>query len=259
MRLMTRARLVTLGIGLVIGPFGIAAEPTGRAIADEVDRRSRSETQSYLGRLEVINEKGAIAAKSWRVWRDGWGANAKSLLTFNQPAEVAGVTLLTHGRKNEPDQQWMYTPSIDKTRRIAPQERKTRFLGTHFSYEDMEFRDVDDREYQLEAEELRDGLECWRLLATPKSAEKSQYSEIRYWVRKDLMVFHEAHYFAGGLRRRVLKLLDYRLIDSIPTPMTWEMTDSEKPGLTRLHVEGIVYNRQIDPNWFVPGFKPANP
>ncbi len=237
----------------------LSATPSGREIADQVDKRSYSASQTYVGKLDVRGAEGSTQQKSWRVWRKGWGSAAQSLLVFTVPAEVKGVALLTIGKKSAPDLQWMYTPAIDKNRRIAPQEKKTRFLGTHFSYEDMEFRDVDDRDWELEGEETKDTLDCWVLVATPKTSEKSQYDKIRYWVRKDLMVFHEAHYFAGSKPRRILRLLDYKTVQGVPTPLRWEMTDTEKPGLTVLSIDEIRFNDPIDDRLFVPGNKPEVP
>lgn len=236
----------------------VATTPSGRQIALDVDQHSRSETQTYFGRLEVRDGKSAHT-KAWKVWRSGWGSAARSLLVFTAPAEVRGVTLLTVGKAAQPDLQWMYTPAIDKTRRIAPQEKKTRFLGTHFSYEDMEFRDVDDRDYELIGEETKDNLPCWVLWATPKQHDQSQYERIRYWVRKDLMVFHDAQYFIAGRVRRQLALRDYSSIQGIPTPRRWEMSDSEKPGITVLTIEQVRYNEPIDERFFAPGARPDLP
>ena len=57
---------------------------------------------------------------------------------------------------NHPDRasdQWMWTPAIERDRRIALQDRSTRFFGTDFSFEDLEERDVNQYDYALLGEE----------------------------------------------------------------------------------------------------------
>jgi len=88
----------------------------------------------------TVEEKGKTKQKAWRSWAR-LGPEAKGLIQF-QDRGVKGVGLLTLSHANHPSEQWFYTAAIDRDRRVAKQEKSTRFLGTHFTYEDMEERDV---------------------------------------------------------------------------------------------------------------------
>ena len=117
--------------------------------------------------------------------RIGSFGNSKAVLRFTAPAEVKGVALLIVNHPDRASDQWMWTPSIGRERRIALQDRSTRFFGTDFSFEDLEERDVDQYEYKLtrrRGDRRRAVLEASR----PPSQERrrsTRYSCI--WIRKD--------------------------------------------------------------------------
>ena len=89
-------------------------------------------------------------------------ATARWSLRFTAPAEVKGVALLVVNHPDRASDQWMWTPGIERDRRIALQDRSTRFFGTDFSFEDMEERDVDQSDYTLLGDETIESVACWR-------------------------------------------------------------------------------------------------
>jgi hypothetical protein len=81
---------------------------------------------------------------------------------------------------NHPDRafdRWMWTPAIERDRRIALQARATRFVGTDFTFEDLEERDVDQHDYSRLGEEAADGAACWKIQSIPKQTKSSQYTK----------------------------------------------------------------------------------
>ena len=118
--------------------------PTTRAqIVDEAQRRTDAKSQRYEGLLQVFDAKGKISDKRWTFERLGSHGQSKSVLRFTAPAEVKGVALLVVNHPDRASDQWMWTPAIERDRRIALQDRSTRFFGTDFSFEDLEERDVE--------------------------------------------------------------------------------------------------------------------
>ena len=93
------------------------------------------------------------------------------MLRFTAPAEVKGVALLIVNHKDRASDQWMWTPALQRDRRIALQDRSSRFFGTDFSFEDLEERDVDQYDYKLLGEETIDGVPCWKLESRPKQTK----------------------------------------------------------------------------------------
>src|SRR5436853_1232114 len=139
-----------------------------RQIVEEAQRRSTAQSQRYEGILQVIDARSKITEKRWQYDRIGSHGSSKSVLRFTAPAEVKGVALLVLNHPDRSSDQWMWTPAINRERRIALQDRSTRFFGTDFSFEDLEERDPNQFDYKLLGEEAIDGARCWKVQSTPK-------------------------------------------------------------------------------------------
>ena len=118
-----------------------------RQIVAESQKRGLSRSQQYEGTLEVIGAGNKISLKRWMFERIGSYGSSKAILRFTAPAEVKGVALLIVNHQDRASDQWMWTPALERDRRIALQDRSTRFFGTDFSFEDLEERDVNQFDY----------------------------------------------------------------------------------------------------------------
>lgn len=241
--------LVLCGSFLFSPLHAVLAEDAER-IMRESDRRQRAQSETYDGRLEVVDPGGKVFKKSWQLWREGNGSQSKALVRFNSPPEVDGVGLLVLARPNAPDEQWMYTPAIRRDRRIAPQDRSTRFMGTDFTYEDMEARDIDEYTYDLMGEETQAGQPCWKIRAKPKAPEQSQYSLSYLWVRKDNYLVICVELYVKGNKRKTLELAEVTQIQGVWTAQLLRMKDLERGGSTTLRRQNIKFNVPIAKDFF---------
>ena len=100
----------------------------------------------------------------------------------------------------------MWTPAIQRDRRIALQDRSTRFFGTDFSFEDLEERDVDQYDYTMLGEEThrRRRLLEDRIDARGRRSRRSTRRRI-VWVRKDNYAFQRIENFIKDAVVRRLK------------------------------------------------------
>ncbi len=213
-----------------------------RQIVEESQKRGRSNSQRYEGVLEVIGANAKVSTKSWVSRRLGSYGNSKTIILFTAPAEVKGVALLVVNHPDRASDQWMWTPAIGRERRIALQDRSTRFFGTDFSFEDLEERDVDQYDYKLTGEEAIDGAACWRIESRPRQSKSSQYTLTRLWIRKDNYVpARFDNYIKDQLVRR-LHQTDIQNVQGIWTPRTLEMTDLRRNSRTVLRIEKLEYN-----------------
>lgn len=213
-----------------------------RQIVGESQRRGRANSQRYEGVLEVIAASSKISKKSWTSERIGSYGNSKAVIRFSAPAEVKGVALLVVNHPDRASDQWMWTPAIGRERRIALQDRSTRFFGTDFSFEDLEERDVNQYDYKLLGEEAIDGAACWRIEARPREAKSSQYTLSRMWIRKDNYVPAQYENYVKDQLVRRLRATDIANVQGIWTARTLEMTDLRRNSRTILRIEKLQYN-----------------
>src|SRR5215469_1930253 len=139
-----------------------------RKIMEDSQKRGSVHSEKYEGVLKVEDKTRTISEKHWHYLREGSYGSSKAILRFTAPAEVKGVALLVINHPDRSSDQWMWTPAIGRDRRIALQDRSTRFFGTDFSFEDLEERDVNQFDFHLTGEEPIDGASCWRIEAHPR-------------------------------------------------------------------------------------------
>jgi hypothetical protein len=236
---MSRAWLVAgcwwLAVGALHGE-------DARQIVAESQARGQSKSQQYDGTLEVIGSTNKISLKRWVYQRIGSYGASKSILRFTAPAEVKGVALLIVNHTDRASDQWMWTPALERDRRIALQDRSTRFFGTDFSFEDLEERDVNQFDYKLEGEDTFDGRPCWKIESKPRQGKSSQYTSSLLLIRKDNYVVVEISNYAKDKLVRRIHYSDVQKQDDIWVARTTEVSDPNKGSRTVLKLEKLQFN-----------------
>jgi hypothetical protein len=213
-----------------------------RQIVEEAQRRTTSQSQHYEGTLQVIDAKTKITEKRWQYDRIGSHGMSKSVLRFSAPAEVKGVALLVLNHSDRSSDQWMWTPAINRERRIALQDRSTRFFGTDFSFEDLEERDTNQFDYKLLGEESIDGAPCWKVQSTPKESKVSQYTHSYLWIRKDNYALAQIENYTKTQLVRRAHYTEIRNDQGIWTAHQIDMHDLKRNSHTILKMDKLQYN-----------------
>lgn len=244
-RQTARTLLATVGLAamcVVTSTSHARAADNARQIVEETQKRTTAQSQRYEGILQVFDGKGKVSDKRWTLERLGSHGTSRMVLRFTQPAEVKGVALLVVNHPDRASDQWMWTPAIERDRRIALQDRSTRFFGTDFSFEDLEERDVDQYDYTLLGDDTVGGAAAWKIQSTPKQAKSSQYTKSVVWIRKDTYVFVRIENFAKDQLVRRLNYGDIQNVQGIWTAKRLEMTDLKRNSRTVLTLDKLQYN-----------------
>jgi hypothetical protein len=228
----------------------VCAGQDARQIVQEAQTRTKSASQRYDGTLKVIDSKGKVNTKRWEYERLGSHGASKSVLRFTAPAEVKGVALLVVNHPERASDQWMYIPEIGRERRIALQDRSTRFFGTDFTFEDLEERDVNQFEYKMIGDEPIDGAACWKIETRPVKSKSSQYTHSYLWIRKDSYAFARVENYKDGKPVRQLQYGDIRKVQGIWTAHKLDMYDVGRRSRTILTTEKLEYNAPLSDDQF---------
>jgi outer membrane lipoprotein-sorting protein len=241
-------RIVALAV-LLVAAVPVQGQDV-RQIVAEAQRRTSATSQRYEGLLQVFEAKGKVSDKRWTLERLGSHGNSRVVLRFTAPAEVKGVALLVVNHPDRASDQWMWTPAIERDRRIALQDRSTRFFGTDFSFEDLEERDVNQYNYALLGDETVDGAACWKIESVPKQRKSSQYTKSVVWVRKDNYAFARIESYIKDAAVRRLDYSDIQDVQGIWTARRLEMTDLRRGSRTRLTLDKLQYNAPMSEDDF---------
>jgi hypothetical protein len=233
------AALVMMLLALLANP---RAADSAREIVAEAQKRTDVTSQRYDGLLQTFDANKKTTEKRWAQDRLGSHGTSKTVIRFAAPAEIKGVALLIVNHPDRASDQWMWTPAIERDRRIALQDRSTRFFGTDFSFEDLEERDLDQYDYRGLGEEPLDGSACWMIESIPKQTKSSQYTKSVVWIRKDNYAFARIDSY---IKNDVVRRLTYTNISNIQgiwTARELTMIDLRRGSLTRLTLEKVEYN-----------------
>ena len=241
MRQISQTFAATLLLTLAAGGARTAAQDA-RTIVAEAQRRTEAKSQRYEGLLQVFDGKGTISDKRWTLTRLGSHGQSRMVLRFNTPAEVKGVALLVANHPDRASDQWMWTPAIERDRRIALQDRSTRFFGTDFSFEDLEERDVNQFDYALLGDEAVDGAASWKVQSIPKETKSSQYTRSVVWIRKDNYTIVRIESYVKDQPVRRLNYSDIQNVQGIWTARRLEMSDLRRGSRTVLTLDKLEYN-----------------
>lgn len=215
------ALLLAAALGVSVLPLAPSAEagPDARSIMDKVATTRKLDGSEAVVKMKIVDESGqqrerelSMATKLF----DG-GKTEKRIYRFLSPADVKGTGVLVFDYQDQADDVWVFLPALRKTRRIVSSQQTNSFMGSEFSYGDLNVPALDDFNYKLLKEESVDGDACFVIEVLPKKDEigKSEgYSKKLYWVSKDKFVVRQGQYFdLGGKLIKELKTRDVVLLD----------------------------------------------
>ncbi len=184
--------LSSIILWLIVPLLAQAAEMTGREVMKK--QKELHKVQSEIGSeiMLLVDKDGSKEKRLVKRYAKEVGDDVhRYLIVFLDPADIKGTALLTWEQKERDNDQWLYLPAQKKMQRIAKGSKKNYFMGTDFTYEDMEPEDLDNFNYKiLRSEKLnqdKKDLDCYVIEATPSNKEKkkeSGYSKRIMWIEK---------------------------------------------------------------------------
>jgi outer membrane lipoprotein-sorting protein len=211
--------LAAASLGLLTSMPEAEAAPTAREIMDKVALTRKLDGSEAVVKMVITDDKGgtrerklAMATKLY----DG-GKTEKRIYTFLSPADVKGTGVLVFDYETQADDVWIFVPAMRKTRRIVSSQRSQAFMGSEFSFGDLNIPALDDFNYTLVKEESFGGENCYVIDLLPKDkaiAESEGYSKKTYWVSKEKFTVRRGHFFdKDGKLLKELLCNDIKLLD----------------------------------------------
>ncbi len=218
---------------------GPAAAVTAREVLDKVKALDDT-TRKWTDRTETMtlhihSKGGGERQRTLRIYDKRYPDDEnKTISFFLAPPEVEGTSFLQWAHKQRDDDQWLYLPEFKRTRKITAQIRDQSFMGTDFSYRDLEILGEiqdwteDEAPSALLGAESVDGHECHMIELRPKGKDVG-YERIVLWMDTQALVarkmnFHEK----GDTPVKTLLLTDIRDVGPIPTAHRMEMQNVKK-------------------------------
>lgn len=207
--LLTLALPAAASLAFVSAAQKVEAGPDARGIMDKVTVTRKLAGSEALVKMSILAGGGKApevkAIKMATKLYDG-GKTEKRIYRFMEPADIKGTGVLVYDYETKADDVWIFLPALRKTRRIVGSERSKPFMGSEFSYGDLNIPALDDYNYQLVKEEPAGGEPCYVIDVVPKTEDLKKeegYQRKTYWISKETYVFRKIQFF--GMDGKPLK------------------------------------------------------
>lgn len=215
---------LAISVSMVAGPsraIDLSDDPVekGRQIATETENRdagfgdSQAIMKMFLENAYGETSERELRQKTLEVVDPNTGD--KSMIVFDLPRDIEGTSLLTHAKILDPDDQWIWLPSIKRIKRITSANKSGPFMGSEFAYEDFSAQELGKYDYKwLRDEACPDPVAdrtCHVIERTPLY-ENSGYTLQTSWVDTvDYQPRKLDYYNRGGDLMKTLLMTEYRL------------------------------------------------
>ncbi len=237
----------------------MADDPKARSIIQKVDDRDDGDNMISDMEMTLIDKRGKKRIRKIRSFSKDFGKDTYKLLFFASPADVKNTGFLTYDYDNDErsDDQWLYLPALNKTKRIANDDKSGSFMGSDFNYYDMTKRPIGKYDYKLLKEQDVKGVKTWVIQAVPRSKDvidESGYTKSVVFVRQDnYVVIRAVNWVKDGSKLKYLDVRKLELIDGIWVATETHMTT--KKGKITLHKtilkqSNISFNKPLDKDLF---------
>ena len=198
---MKRSLLFSISLALALAPCMARAESprelASRALENNTFSASnaRAEVELEVSKEGKVRRTRRITTKIKR--KDGV---VRSFVEFQSPADVAGTRFLSVEEKGTEAEQFIYLPAFKKVKRVVGSQRSKSFMGTDFSFSDLDGREVDDADWKSLADEMVGGQDCFVIEGVPKQTGDAEYGRTIFWVHKKYLVPMRIDFFDKDLK-----------------------------------------------------------
>jgi len=158
---------------------------------------------------------------------------------FKKPSDVRKMVFMVHKYVDKDDDRWLYLPALDLVKRIAASDKRTSFMGSHFLYEDVSGRAVNEDTHEL----VETTADYYVLKNIPKDPAGIEFSSYTVWVDKRNFMLVKAEYFdKEGRKYREVESLGVKNIQGFPTVVKARVRDLTSGGETVSVFKNVKYN-----------------
>ena len=244
---------------LLSGLFSRASAGTPGG-AEEVMRRSAL-VQFYSGNdmrakvtMRLLSKEGGERVRELIMTRRNVkaGGDQKYFLLFRQPADVRDMTFLVWKYPQRDSDRWLYIPAIKLVKRIAANDKRSSFVGSDFSYEDVSGRAAAEDNHTLLREEKYEGKEVFVVKSVPKDEKSVDFGYKVSWVDKgSFVLWKEEYYDKRGSLYKVFTAAEVKPIQGFPTTVKRTMRNVQTGHWTEVTYGEVKYNLGLADSLFM--------
>jgi Outer membrane lipoprotein-sorting protein len=261
MSYVSRSSVVSLCVALLLtGPVSqLRADDDGALSADQIATKIVStdafawegaRTRVRMLLTEANGDKRDRAMDVTGRRKDGL---FQTLVRFAAPADIAGTAFLMLERGKEQSEQYIYLPGLKRTRRIVGREREGSFMGSDFSYADMQKIDARHAKHKRLPDEKIGNDSVYVVESTLDADAPVSYGKITTWIRKtDFIALRTRFFDRSGQLVKTLYTRRVREIDGKPVVVEARMQNQQSNHVTDLFIDSVERRDDLSDANFTP-------
>jgi len=179
------------------------------------------------------------------------GGDQKYFIYFYQPADVRNMSFMVWKYPKKDDDRWIFIPALNMVRKIAASDRRSSFVGSDFTYEDISGRDIEDDNHSLVKEEKIGERDCLVIKSVPKDEKGTDYSYKLSWVDKERWLpLKEEYSSKKGELQKVFTADEVKEVSGIWTITKRTMKNEENGHRTEVSFDKNEYNVKMEDGLF---------
>ncbi len=249
------AFLIAIAVAAVGSPAR-AADAEARALLTEMEKRHSTGWQGGEARtsltLTLANGKQRVWVLVTRSVRDQ--GRVRSRATFLEPADSRGVELLVLEGGDGHAVQYLYLPKTKRTRRIGGSQRNAPFMGTDFSFADLEGGGwaAQSDVVKLDDEVVAKAT-CHHLRVTFHDDAQAAYGKLELWIdRSDKLPRRIRFFDRDGKLAKTLTVEEIEANAGKPILRRLRMENHLRASVTTVVVEKIEADKRFPAAIFEP-------
>ncbi|MEX1215465.1 outer membrane lipoprotein-sorting protein [Saccharospirillum sp.] len=210
-----------------------AQAETGLQIMTDVDAQPTPDVMAAEMTMTLIDRNGNQRVRRLQSRSQTFDDSERNLLFFLEPSDVRGTGFLSvdYNDPQRSDDQWLFLPSMNKSKRIAGSDQSSRFMGSDLSYADMASHNLDDWTYELLREDNVGDEPVWLVRATaanPGVTDRTGYTDsVVYVQQSNHQVVRAIHHLAGGNERKLMNIPEWEQRDGYWLPKVLQVVSQE--------------------------------
>jgi outer membrane lipoprotein-sorting protein len=164
--------------------------------------------------MEIVSKSGSVKKRHMHLSNlESQGDGAKTRLRFENPPDVKGTVLLSHGHRKQSDEQWIFLPAFHRVKKISDATRSSPFMASDFSYEDILAMNPRVEKYTYTVQPVEDYEKQLCFVIDRKPLEPgSGYSRQRVWMDTTHYLIRKIDFYSPeGSLSKTLEIKDYQL------------------------------------------------
>lgn len=255
-RLVTQALLLSLCV-FAGAFFNASASAQANLTADQImnkmlnqDAFGWDEAETTV-RMTLVDAKGARKERIMENLRRRKGGMQQAVVRFRSPPDVAGTAFLMLQREKGESEQHIYLPGLKRTRRIVGREREGSFMGSDFTYADLERSESKGATHRRLADEDLSGVKTYVIESTP--GKDAAYSKVETWVRQDnFLPLRVRYYDKGGALLKTLYTKRIKNMEGRPVIIEAQMVNKKTGHSTEFVMDSMRARKDIPDTAFTP-------